>query len=114
MSLFVGSGRYSDCLDELGGIEVIRLDYEDDYQGHIDVDVLLNDGRVFSYCYSYGSCSGCDEWESRGMSYDQIIDTMRDECTIFSNRYSYNRWRREVEGINTPENFLDDELFDVK
>jgi hypothetical protein len=62
-------GRYADnlqnVLDKLGAVKLLRADYENDYQGHVDVDVLLGDGKVFSYNYSYGSCSGCDEWEDR-------------------------------------------------
>ena len=61
--------RYADDLDilieSLGGYKrVLRLDYEADYSGHVDVDLELNDGRIFSYQYWYGSCSGCDDWEA--------------------------------------------------
>lgn len=54
--------RYSDNLENvvnsLNGQEVLRLQYLSDYQGDVDIDVLLEDGRVFSYQYYYGSCSG--------------------------------------------------------
>lgn len=119
MSLFVGEGRYSECLKELvkslGGIEVLCLDYDCDYSGYIDIDVLLEDGRVFSYKYYYGSCSGCDEWEARELSDDEIIEVMKQECTIFDNRYQYDKWRRMVNGESElPEKFLDDDLFEAE
>jgi hypothetical protein len=41
-----------------GGDKVLRVAYESDYQGFLDIDVLLKDGRIISYYYSYGSCSG--------------------------------------------------------
>lgn len=94
----VDNARYSEVLQmlltELGGVRLLRKDYESDYQGHVDVDVLLNDGRVFTYYYSYGSCSGCDEWEDRGLSDDQIKDTMKTEATFYPDEASYNEWRR--------------------
>ena len=57
-----------------GGKEILRVSYEADYQGYLDIDVLLNDGRVFSYKYWYGSCSGCDAWE------DATDDDVRIMC----------------------------------
>jgi len=88
--------RYSEVLqtviEELKGIEILRLDYCSDYQGHVDIDVLLEDGRVFSYKYWYGSCSGCDEWEDRSLTNEEIKDVMIQEATFFSGLESYNTW----------------------
>lgn len=90
------SGRYSglleDLLNELKAVKELRVDFEDDYQGHVDVDVLLADGRVFSYCYLYGSCSGCDEWEDRGLSDSEIKKVMLQEATIFDNAEQYEQF----------------------
>ena len=92
--------RYSRNLESivnrLSGVEILRKEYESTYQGFVDVDVLLSDGRVFSYCYSYGSCSGCDEWEGKNLSDDEIESVMMQESTIFNNRESYNQWRENV------------------
>lgn len=89
--------RYSDTLEtfinRLNGKEVLRLDYDSDYQGYVDIDVLLEDGRVFSYMYWYGSCSGCDEWEAEGFSDEEIIKIMTDEATFFNNKTDYDKWR---------------------
>jgi len=93
--------RYTDNLQSLieklgGGVEFLRKQYEADYQGEVDVDILLVDGRVFSYYYGYGSCSGCDEWESRELTDEQIEEVMLKECTIFDNREKYDQWRVNV------------------
>jgi hypothetical protein len=89
--------RYSDILEELinelHGVEVLRLDYMSDWQGFVDIDVLLEDGRVFSYKYYYGSCSGCDDWLARNLSDEEIKQEMMQEATIFSNLEAYNAWR---------------------
>jgi hypothetical protein len=89
--------RYADTLENvinnLGGKELLRKDYESDWQGYVDIDVLLEDGRVFSYKYSYGSCSGCDEWEHKNLEDFEIEDRMLAEATFFSNIQEYNKWR---------------------
>jgi|WetSurSiteA1Bulk_404760.scaffolds.fasta_scaffold12997_4 hypothetical protein len=48
-----------EAIEKLGGGEkVLRIRYEADYQGFLDIDILLKDGRIVSYEYTYGSCSG--------------------------------------------------------
>lgn len=88
--------RYASCLidllTKLQAVQVLFEKYEDDYQGFVDVDVLLSDGRVFSYAYSYGSCSECDEWENLGLSYEEIINTILQEATFFNSINEYNQW----------------------
>ena len=87
---------YSEVLQtvirELGGKEILRLDYDSDYQGHVDIDVLLDNGSVFSYKYWYGSCSGCDEWESRDLTAEEIKDVMIQEATFFDSLGGYKTW----------------------
>jgi len=90
-------GRYSDILENLinsylGGKEILFLNHENDYQGFVDIDVLLDDGRVFSYCYSYGSCSGCDGWEADGLDDAQIRDEMRSGGSFLDNINQYFDW----------------------
>lgn len=100
ISALCGDARYSDILESvitnLGGVTVLRLNYESDYQGYVDIDVELKDGRVFTYEYSYGSCSGCDEWESRNLDDAQIKDVILKESTIFDSIDLYNEWRALV------------------
>lgn len=98
ISALVEQCRYSSnldtLLDTLGGVkEVLRLNYEASYSGFVDVDALLNDGRVFTYKYWYGSCSGCDTWESNDFNDAQIEDVMRMESTIFPDLDTYKKWR---------------------
>jgi len=94
------SGRYSEILRKvLGSLsakEVLYESFEDNYQGDVDVDVLLEDGRVFSYRYSYGSCSGCDTWEADGLSDDKIAESMTREATFFDNEERYKAWAKKT------------------
>ncbi len=88
--------RYGDnlfnVLCRLNTKEIMRSNYENDYEGFVDVDALLDDGRVFSYNYSYGSCGGCDEWESRELTDAEVENTMMQEATYFDNIAQYNEW----------------------
>ena len=76
--------------------EIMRLNYENDYQGHVDIDALLDDGRIFSYSYSYGSCAGCDNWESRELSDAEIEKEITNNATYFDNIDQYNKWRSTI------------------
>ena len=92
--------RYSNILEsllrKLDAKELLALDYESDYQGFVDCSVLLADNRVFSYYYSYGSCSGCDDWESRDLTEDEIEIEMEKEATFYDNIDQYHK----VHGVN--------------
>lgn len=108
-------------IKKLGGAaDILYLEYEDDYQGYLDVDILLNNGKVFSYKYYYGSCSGCDQWEDdldrlsrqgkieysyfeddergSGPALEYVANEMRKEATIFNNINDYNKWIKKVKG----------------
>ena len=56
------SCRWDEALDaavkKLGGKEILFVNYMSDYQGFLDIDVLLENNYIFSYRYDYGSCSG--------------------------------------------------------
>jgi hypothetical protein len=97
----VKNARYSEQLEyvinTLGGVTVLFLNFEADYQGFVDIDVLLSNGLVFSYYYTYGSCSGCDEWENRNLGSDEIEQIMIFESTRFSSLESYNNWALTVD-----------------
>lgn len=86
------SGNLENVINNLGGTEVLRLSYYSGWQGDVDIDVLLLDGRVFSYQYYYGSCSGCDDWEARYLDDDDIESEMLQDATIFDNIDEYNKW----------------------
>lgn len=97
----VDQARYSanlqTVLTKLGAKELLRKKYESGYQGYVDVDVLLEDGRVYSYYYPYGSCPGCDEWEYRNLTDEEIEEIMIKEATIFDNIEQYNKYRENID-----------------
>lgn len=65
--------RYGDIIGAIfAESEVIWEHSENDYQGFAAVLVSMPDGTFIHYTWSYGSCSGCDEWEARELSEDQI------------------------------------------
>lgn len=96
MKILKTNSRYSDVLEsllkKLKAKQVLREHSIDDWQGEVDVDVLLEDGRVFSYYYSYGSCSGCDGWEAEGLDDGQIEAEMAKDATYFDNIEQYNQY----------------------
>lgn len=101
------SGRYTDelksLLNELGATQELRVEFEDDYTGKVDLDVLLKDGRVFSYLYYYGSCSGCDDWQDRNLSENEIKNEMRTEATFFNSVEDYKEYVKRKALPETPE-----------
>ena len=84
--------RYGDLLrkaiDSMGPVSVRFLGLENGYQGFVDIDVECNGGDedpvVVSYIYWYGSCSGCDEWEYRRLSDQEIVQAMVRDFTFFT------------------------------
>jgi hypothetical protein len=93
ISKYVENARYSDALEtvinDLKPLHLKWLDYESNWQGYVEIDVLLENGQVFSYEYTYGSCSGCDEWESRGLSDYEIQEEMIKGAVIYSSMETY-------------------------
>lgn len=98
------------ALEKLGGGEkILYVQAKADYQGYLDLDVLLSDGRVFSYFYSYGSCSWCDPWiggdldEGYDSGYPKLADHMIQEATIFANVAEWEIWARKAQHDYSPE-----------
>lgn len=93
--------RYGDCAHEAFDYkELLLVDYEDDYSGHVEIAGLLNDGRYFHYYWSYGSCSGCDTWEAYGYSYGQIIAEMKEQAVYFEDRETFDRYLAQLGRCN--------------
>jgi hypothetical protein len=90
--------RYSNELTilskKLAAVKVLDLSYESDFSGFVDLSVLLKDGRVWSYQYYYGSCSGCDDWEDRKLTSEEIVDEMERESTFFDSIEQYRAFDR--------------------
>lgn len=90
--------RYAEILEEvieeLNGVKILRLEYISGYQGKVDIDVLLEDDKIFSYFYSYGSCNYCDDWEYRyRYDYEKIKKEMIQEAIFFDDINLYKVWR---------------------
>ena len=98
----LSKARYSENLAEvlvsLSAERILYCKFVADWQGEVDIDVLLRDGRVFSYYYNYGSCSGCDEWEAKDYSDSEINQIMEKEATFFDDIQQYSDWEK-VAGI---------------
>ena len=85
----LGNCRYSECaFSLLAGHEILAFEGESDYQGSASV-LARRTGAVegfYEYIYvawSWGSCSGCDQWEDQNLSADQIIEEMRKTAGFF-------------------------------
>lgn len=69
--------RYGDIAGLIWGDAEIIWEYSEcDYQGSANILAKMPDGRFAHYEWTYGSCSGCDEWESRGLSDEEIKNEM--------------------------------------
>jgi hypothetical protein len=83
-------------INELGGIKILRLQYESGCKGSVNIDVLLLDGKVFSYQYSYGYNSSCDNWELRNLSDKQIISEMKENAHYYASISACEEWRNLI------------------
>lgn len=69
--------RYGDVAGQIfGDAEIIWEESEDDYQGSANILAHMPDGRFAHYSWTYGSCSGCDEWEASGLTNEQVKEEM--------------------------------------
>ena len=86
--------RYgSAALDAFGpDSEVIWEASEADYQGSANILVRTTGGRFAHFEWTYGSCSGCDEWESRGLDYAEVATIMRDTAAWFDDEATLTRY----------------------
>jgi len=94
------------ALQRVGATKLLFLNYTSDYQGSVDISALLSDGRVFSYEYSYGSCSGCDGWEANESSSDVIVAEMIKEATYFDSESSWKMWMNSRTNWRTDESIM--------
>lgn len=84
--------RYGDIAERIwGDWDIIWEDSEADWQGHASF-VAEKDGKYCFYEWWYGSCSGCDGWESDGSSEDEIEAEMRDTALWIDSKDEMMRW----------------------
>lgn len=64
--------RYTEYIPEwFANLEYVRGTIEADWSG--EIDLFGTDGnKYYSLKYYYGSCSGCDHWENKDLSDEQI------------------------------------------
>ena len=89
--------RYGDiAVRAFGGIsDLIWECSQDDWQGSANILVSIYDieREVFiHYEWHYGSCSGCDDWEGRGLIDFEIIQEMIRDCTQLNSREELERY----------------------
>lgn len=77
--------RYGDIAGRIfGDAEIVCERSEDDYQGCAKVLARLRNGDFILYEWTYGSCSGCDDWDARDLSADAIEVEMRRDTVTFN------------------------------
>ena len=90
--------RYGEVAERIwGDWDVLWEDSEADYQGH--TTILARKGNKWSfYEWWYGSCSGCDGWESDGKGDDAIEKEMRNTAMWFKSKKELKAWLEMLEG----------------
>lgn len=96
--------RYGDIAERIfGDAEIIWECSTADYQGSANLLAAFPDGRFAHYEWSYGSCSGCDEWESRDLTDDAIEEEMRSHVGWLADENACARYLKlEGEFANAP------------
>jgi len=61
---------------------ILWEDSEDDYSGHARF-LAYHNGTYVYYSWSYGSCSGCDDWEARDLRDGEIANEMDRDAVRF-------------------------------
>ena len=94
------SCRYGDIAENIfGDAEIIWENSECDYQGWANVLAAMPDGTFIHYEWSYGSCSGCDEWEARDLSDDEVEAEMRRGMAVLKDRETLRKYLHLTEGF---------------
>lgn len=106
--------RYGSCIPKsLMDREVLLDISENSYQGTVCVALVI-DGKpdkVEVIEYSYGSCSGCDDWEARDLGSAQITREIR-KCIsvmskeLFAKRLDDTAWRFDDKQIAAAKELL--------
>lgn len=79
---------------------VLWEDSESDYHGHASF-LAEKDGEFCFYEWDYGSCSGCDTWESLEWTDEQVAEEMRRTALWMKSEVELKRWLEMLEG-NVP------------
>ena len=85
--------------------EIIWEKSESDYQGSANILAFMPDKTFIHYEWTYGSCSGCDEWEARGLTDDQVEEEMRKTMAVLKGKCAlvkYLKLEGEYEHARVP------------
>jgi hypothetical protein len=95
--------RYGDIAGKIwSDWEILWEDSESDYQGHASF-LAQHESKYCFYEWWYGSCPGCDGWESDEKSDEDIKEEMQKTAMWFKNKKELMRWLNMLEG-RTPIN----------
>ncbi len=99
--------RYGDVIGKLFEKgNVIWEHSEDGYQGFANVLIEMPDKTYIHYEWTYGSCSGCDEWESRRLSNNQILAEVRKHMNVIPDLETLRKYvhldKKTVKGLKYP------------
>lgn len=72
--------------------EVLWESAENDYQGTVALVFRMPDGHLGFYEWSYGSCSGCDDWEARDLPDNKIEAEMVARTAFFHDATALLAW----------------------
>ena len=87
--------RYGDVAERIFGEALILWEHsEDDYSGNANLFAKMPDGQFCHYEWTYGSCSGCDEWEERKLSDDAVEAEMRKSAAWLKDLETARRYLR--------------------
>lgn len=89
-------GEEAQTLMQSEGATVVGQCGAPDYQGDAKVLGRKPDGSYILLEWSWGSCSGCDEWEARDLTSDQIVETMRGTLARFPSAEHLNAYCQKV------------------
>jgi hypothetical protein len=109
--------RYGDIIAEIfEDAEILGEDsVADYYHGYAKVYARKN-GHYIMYEWTYGSCSGCDDWEHRGLSYKEILKEVKRDMLKLNKQqflnYLKNMKSEPEKGIY--ENLLIEQLAGLK
>lgn len=89
--------RYGEGVVALyGDWEVVDDRSYADYQGQVWLVARKRDlagGDLYVHVeFSYGSCSGCDDWEARDLSDEAIVEEIRDKCSLLMDVETFKEW----------------------
>jgi hypothetical protein len=96
--------RYGEIAERIfGNMEIIWESSYEDWQGSANI-LATNGINFYHYEWCYGSCSGCDDWEARSLSSEQIEDEMRAGLAVLKDLDTAKKY---VQGTGMESAFLE-------